>query len=371
MAEIFLFGRLRHAPLLEIVLGRPVAALVRPARLPGHKPVLAGPRGPVTLIPDPGGAGAPGLLLGGLTDVEIERLHFYCAVHGAAPLDVTTDGGEATAFVTQAPEAPKDGAGDFDPDTWQAEGAPHAMLVAVEVMAQYGRWPAKDFGAHRLKAIETRAAARLRAPQRARPSRFDLDRDVELQARTLPYLNFFSVTEVNLRHRQFDGSMGPVINRAAIGVGDAAIVLPYDPVRDEVLLVQQFRAAPYIAGDTAPWTWEAPAGLVDPGESPETAAYREAEEEAKVRLSRLERVAGAYSSTGSSTEFSHIFVGIADLDGAGELGGLEAEGEDIHGEVMAFDAFFDDLQAGRFVNLQLVTAGLWLALNRERLRSGG
>ncbi|QEW21058.1 ADP-ribose pyrophosphatase [Marinibacterium anthonyi] len=368
MTVFFLFGSLRHAALLDRVLGRACAPLTRPARLDGEHPVLAGPRGPATLAEGPGSVkGADGLLLDGLTDIEVERLHFYTGVYGARPASRRVGNVDATVFLAP-PAAPRQ---DYVFDDWEAAWAPLACIAADEIMAQFGRWSGGEFGAHRLKAVETRAAARLRAPERARTSRYDLDRDVVEQARHLPYLNFFSLAEIDFQHRRFDGSLSPVMNRATLKVGDAAIVLPYDPVRDCVLLVQQFRAAPYIAGDTAPWIWEAPAGLVDAGETPEQAACREAQEEAKITLSRLEPVTRAYSSTGSSTEFSHIFIGIADLNGAGAVAGLESEGEDIRSEVLPYDQFQADLRAGRFVNLQLVTAGFWLALNRDRLRKAG
>ncbi|MBB94683.1 MAG: tellurium resistance protein [Rhodobacteraceae bacterium] len=362
----FLFGSLRHLPLLAAVLGREVFGPLTPAELEGARPVYAGPSGPATLAPD-AATRTEGVLLDGVTETEADRLHYFAAVHGCRPETRQVAGASVTVFMADVP-------GDARPFLfagWQAAWAPLWVLAAEEVMAQYGRWPGEGFGAHRLKAVHTRAAALLRAPDRPRPSRFDLDRDIAVKARHLPYLNFFSLAEIDLRYRQFDGSMGPEMNRAALRVGDAAIVLPYDPVRDCVLLIQQFRAAPYVAGDTDPWIWEAPAGLVDPGETPQQAAFREAQEEAHIRLSRLEPVTQAYSSTGSSTEFAHIFVGIADLAGAGVVAGVEAEGEDICSEVISFDQFQADLQTGRFVNLQLVTAGLWLALNRERLRGTG
>lgn len=369
MAAFFLFGHLLDAALRDLVLGGAGTADHRAVRLNDHVAHTTALQRPIALHPAPGGQ-VEGLLISGLSDEQIARLRYYATVLGCGEVDVAPDGIPATAFAPATTTAR---------DASEASGAPVsrdecvalARVAAVEIMAQYGRWPAQDFGAHRLKAVYTRAAARLRAPDRARSSQFVADRDIFVEAQTLPYMNFFSLSEIDVRYRRFDGDMGPVMNRAAINVGDAAIVLPYDPVRDCVLLVQQFRPATYLAGDTAPWIWEAPAGLVDPGETPQDAAYREAEEEAKVRLTRLEPVTRAYSSTGSSTEFSHIFIGIADLGEAGAVAGLEEEGEDIRSEVLSFAQFQADLTAGRFVNLQLVAAGLWLTLNRDRLRTSG
>lgn len=319
------------------------------------------PQGPAALALGEGEVA--GELLCDLTVEAATRLANYTAVFQAQPVDVQTDQGPAIAFGLA-----DDGA-VFDFDHWQERWAPLARAAAQEIMGHVDRRRPEDFGAHRLKAIETRAAALLRAPDRSRNRPGSAQGDVVLHERHRPYMNFFTLDEVDVQYRRYDGSLSPVMNRAALKVGDAAVVLPYDPVRDCVLIVEQFRAAPYIAGDLSPWIWEPPAGLVDPGETPDEAAYREAEEEAKVRLERLEPVVKAYSSTGSSTEFAHIYIGIANLDGAGAVAGIEAEGEDIRSEVIPFDRLMEGVEQGRFVNLHLVTAALWLALNRDRLRN--
>ena len=67
-----------------------------------------------------------------------------------------------------------------------------------------------------------------------------------------------------------------------------AAVLPYDPRRDEVVLIRQFRAGAYVAG-RHPWTWEIVAGIIEDGESPEDLVRREAVEEAGARDPRRDR----------------------------------------------------------------------------------
>ena len=61
---------------------------------------------------------------------------------------------------------------------------------------------------------------------------------------------FFSVEEYDLSYKKFDGSHSEVVTRGALISSDAVIVLPYDPVSDRVLLVEQFRTGPYVNGDT-------------------------------------------------------------------------------------------------------------------------
>ena len=74
------------------------------------------------------------------------------------------------------------------------------------------------------------------------------------------------------------------------------IVLPYDPVHDRVLLVEQFRAGPFARQEENPWCLEPIAGLIDQSKTPEEAGLRESHEEAGLTLSRLELVARSYPS---------------------------------------------------------------------------
>ena len=60
------------------------------------------------------------------------------------------------------------------------------------------------------------------------------------------YKGFFSVEEYDLSYEKFDGSHSEIVTRGALVSSDAVIVLPYDPVSDRVLLVEQFRTGPYV-----------------------------------------------------------------------------------------------------------------------------
>jgi nudix-type nucleoside diphosphatase (YffH/AdpP family) len=222
-----------------------------------------------------------------------------------------------------------------------------------------------------LHGIRRRAASWLAAQIRPADPGRDLDRDVEVLEHRRPHLDFFGHEDMRLRFRRHDGTMSAPLERSALLVGAASVVLPYDPLRDRVLLVEQFRAPVYIAGDRAPWVWEPVAGLIDAGETPQQAARREAFEEAGVDLTRLEPVAEVYSSTGSSGEFLHLFVGIADLETLPRGGGgVDAEGEDIVTRLMSFDDLMAAVDARQFADMPLVTVALWLARHRDRLRNG-
>jgi nudix-type nucleoside diphosphatase (YffH/AdpP family) len=111
--------------------------------------------------------------------------------------------------------------------------------------------------------------------------------------------------------------------------GDAAAVLPFDPVRKVALLVQQHRAPLAYRGEPS-LTLELPAGIIEPAEDVESAARRETLEEAGLRIGDLDLLGHYWTMPGLSTERAAIYLGAytqSDLVNSG--GGLAAEGESI------------------------------------------
>jgi nudix-type nucleoside diphosphatase (YffH/AdpP family) len=144
-----------------------------------------------------------------------------------------------------------------------------------------------------------------------------------LRAETV-FAGWLKVIRLHLRTRA-----GAEIDREVIERGNAATVLPYDPGRRTALLVRLPRPAAAWAGGP-PELLEAPAGMIDAGESGEAAARREALEEAGVRLGALERVAETWASPGASSERVDLFLApYTASDRAGDGGGVGGEHEDI------------------------------------------
>ena len=86
--------------------------------------------------------------------------------------------------------------------------------------------------------------------------------DVEILERETPFQGFFRVERLTLRHRHYQGGWGAPVKRELFVRPPAAAVLPYDPVRGEILLVEQFRVGALEWRDT-PWCLELVAGLAD------------------------------------------------------------------------------------------------------------
>ncbi|WP_240558576.1 NUDIX domain-containing protein [Paracoccus contaminans] len=202
------------------------------------------------------------------------------------------------------------------------------------------------------------------------PGPADPDR-LRIEERREPYAAYFSVHELRLRHRLHRGGWSAPVERAVFVSGDAVVVLPWDPVRDRVLLVDQLRAGPAARGDAQPWVHEPIAGRIDAGESPETTARREAEEEAGITLGRLIPVPAHYPSPGIMAEYVYSFVGIADLpDGIATVSGLDSEGEDIRGTLLAREELTRMTLDGRIVSGPLMILALWLDRMAPRLQAG-
>ncbi|MHB9799392.1 NUDIX domain-containing protein [Pseudomonas sp. MT3] len=191
--------------------------------------------------------------------------------------------------------------------------------------------------------------------------------DVEIQKREQCFKGFYKLDRLHLRHRQFAGGMGPVLTRELFVRHNAVCVLPYDPQRDEVVLIEQFRVGAMDAG-VNPWLLELVAGLIDKDEEPEEVARREAVEEADLALGALWPISQYLPSPGGSNELVHLFVGRCDSSTAAGIHGLAEEGEDIRVHVLAFEEALQAVRDGRINNAASMLALQWLALNRAEVR---
>jgi GDP-mannose pyrophosphatase NudK len=128
---------------------------------------------------------------------------------------------------------------------------------------------------------------------------------------------------------------------------DAVSVLLVDRDKEVFLLTKQFRMPTYLNGNDTGYLVEACAGLIDEGEQPEDAAYREVEEETGFEVKNLRKVAAIYTSAGAITELLHLFIGdYSSSDEHGEGGGLEEEGEDIELVELSFKQARKQLKEG-------------------------
>jgi len=153
-------------------------------------------------------------------------------------------------------------------------------------------------------------------------------RRVEVLEKERVYEGFMSLDRAVVRYERFDGTMSEPVERLSLERGDAVGVLLYDPERDQVALVEQFRYPAYAAGDSG-WLLEIVAGMVRAGQEAEAVARAEVWEEAGYEVKDLRHLVTCYLSPGGSSERVHIYAAVVSLaERAAAGGGLREEGED-------------------------------------------
>jgi len=191
---------------------------------------------------------------------------------------------------------------------------------------------------------------------------------VELLGKSQRYSGFFRINGYRLRHRLFAGGWSGVIEREVFERGHAVGVLPYDPVADSIVLIEQFRIGALIAG-MSPWLIEVVAGIIEEGEAPEEVARRETLEEAGLEIQALMPMCRYLVSPGGSSESVLLYCGRVDSRGAGGIHGLAEEHEDIRVDRVAYEEAMHLLEEGRVTNSVSLIALQWLALHRDRVRA--
>lgn len=191
--------------------------------------------------------------------------------------------------------------------------------------------------------------------------------DVELLNAKNVYRGYARVEEYTLRHHHYDGSWSAPVTRELFKSGDAVVVLPYDPVNDTVVLIEQFRISAYDRGIT-PWLVECIAGRIDKDESPEDVAIRETKEEAGCEINNLIKIGEMFASPGIFAEYLTVFCAQTDSTSVQGFHGLDDEQEDIRAIVLDFQKALTAMEAGRFVTAPIFLCLNWLARNREILK---
>jgi ADP-ribose pyrophosphatase len=195
-----------------------------------------------------------------------------------------------------------------------------------------------------------------------------LAKDVEILDKTEQYKGYFRINRYRLRHRLHGGGWSGELQRELFERGHAVGVLPYDPVADSIVLIEQFRIGALVAGMDA-WLTEIVAGIIEKGEAPEEVARRESREEAGIEVMDLMPICRYLVSPGGSSESVVLYCGRVDSRGAGGIHGLAAEHEDIRVEVTSYAEVMRRLEDGHFTNAISIIALQWLALHRDRVRA--
>lgn len=191
--------------------------------------------------------------------------------------------------------------------------------------------------------------------------------DVEILARRECHRGFLRVDQIRLKHRLHEGGWSQPMDREVLIRQRAVGVLLFDPDRDELVMIRQFRVG-LLEERGSPWILELVAGLIDTEESPEEVALRESGEESGMYPVDLIKICDYYNSPGGSNEHVMLFCGRVDSSDAGGVHGLVEENEDIEVVVLTLAEALAAMETGAINNAMSIIGIQWLVLNKTRLR---
>jgi len=191
--------------------------------------------------------------------------------------------------------------------------------------------------------------------------------DYEIINRHVAYQGVFKIVQYKLRFKLFDGEWSTTVHREILERKPAAAILPYDPILDRVILIEQFR--PGVMGHAeSPWLLEIVAGIIDQDEQANQVAKREAKEEANCDILDIYPICEYFPSPGGSNEYLYLYCGRIDSTDVGGVYGLAEENENIRTFSVSTDEAFMLLQEGKIKTSPAFISLQWLQLNREWLR---
>lgn len=190
--------------------------------------------------------------------------------------------------------------------------------------------------------------------------------DVKIEKRTTCYSGFLRVDELLLSHRLIDGGWSDIIKRELQVKAGAIAILLFDPDRDEVVLVRQFRVG-MLDEQASPWLLEVVAGMIEEGEQPEHVVIRETMEEADLKPDNITKICEYYNSPGTTDEKVYLYCGRVDSSQAGGVHGMDDEHEDIEVVVISFSELVAAVESGLINNAMTIIATLWLEKNKSNV----
>lgn len=190
--------------------------------------------------------------------------------------------------------------------------------------------------------------------------------DHEIVAKERLHDGFFKIDRYSVTHKLFNGGETEVFKREIFERGQASAVLLYDPVKEVIILTEQYRVGAAFDGETSPWLLEVVAGMIEEGEEPEGVARREAEEEAGAIITDLIPITSYWSSPGGTSEKVHLYCAVVDSTEIGGIHGLQDEQEDILVRIIPFSQAYAAIATGEINNAATIIALQWLKLNKDK-----
>ena len=178
------------------------------------------------------------------------------------------------------------------------------------------------------------------------------------------YKGFFELNEITLKYRKHNGEWSKNIKRELFGGAQVSATLPYDPIKKEIILIQQFRPGT-VSNNLDNYLYEIPAGIIDIGETPKIAAKRECLEETGCKVKKLIPIQGYFPAPGSSESFYNLYLAEINTFEGSRIMGVEKENEDILVKSYKISQIKEKMNSGVIINGLTLIALQWFFLNKN------
>ena len=175
------------------------------------------------------------------------------------------------------------------------------------------------------------------------------------------YSGFFGANKYEFIHQKHNGDWTGTVEREIFTGSHVASLLPYDPYKQEIILIKQFRAGVLSRYDSD-YLYEIVAGIIDEKEKPEQTATRECFEETGCKVSKILPIQNYFPDPGSTESYYHLFLGEINSFSGERVRGLEKENEDILVECFKVEDVRELLMEGQIKNGLTLIALQWFFL---------
>lgn len=193
----------------------------------------------------------------------------------------------------------------------------------------------------------------------------DVPRDVDVLSTSLDFEGFRKAETITYRELE----SGIEARREIVVAQHAVAVIAFDPSLDRLVMIRQFRIGAQMAHGRGFCT-EVVAGLIDPGEEPETTAVRELEEESGLEAKRVEKLGSFLTSPGMTDELLHLYYIEVDASNLATESGIGSETEQTFPFTVTLDDALASIDDGRLTNGIAMIALFQFARHRNRLTVG-
>jgi len=175
------------------------------------------------------------------------------------------------------------------------------------------------------------------------------------------YSGFFNLNKYQFIHQKHDGNWTNEVQREIFSGAHVSTLLPYDPIKKEIILIKQFRAG-IISRYDNDYLYEIVAGIIDNNEKPKETARRECLEETGCEVNNIKTIQSYFPAPGSSESYYHLFLGEVNSFKGERIMGLKSENEDILVKAFKVDHVRKMLKKKQIINGLTLIALQWFFL---------